>query len=225
MIDVEEFDPGWQLRTATRRAKSDVANKLVSMFLHSLSRKLCESWKLKIEDEAYLAEVKEVFSARCPYCRTVLTKANVIVEHPDGMNRLRAGLHVPGNVLLACKPCNSEKRRDDSLRVLSLAETGWESFLSHDGTRCDQPCKTCAYWKRMWPEPDHRKVELRQNAQRITRFRAMYLDFERVLPYLKEHLPYYLAVLYKDCQTFADSRIESLMRDFLDKAPIINRNG
>ncbi len=53
----------------------------------------------------------------------------------------------------------------------------------------------------------------------------MYLDFERVLPYLKEHLPYYLAVLYKDCQTFADSRIESLMRDFLDKAPIINRNG
>ena len=52
------------------------------------------------------------------------------------MNRYRAGLHCPGNVLVACKMCNSEKRRDDSLRVLSLATSGWESFLSHDGTRC-----------------------------------------------------------------------------------------
>ena len=143
-MEPEEFDPGWQLKTATRRAKSDVANKLVSMFLHSLSRKLCEGWQSKIEDENYLQQVKEFFSDRCPYCRIVLTKANAIVEHPDGMNRLRAGLHVPGNVLLACKRCNSEKRRDDSLRALVLAQSGWESFLSHDGTRCDAACRTCA---------------------------------------------------------------------------------
>ena len=57
MPELDQFDPGWQLRTATRRAKSDVANKLVSMFLHMLSRKLCEAWQLKIEDESYLAKV------------------------------------------------------------------------------------------------------------------------------------------------------------------------
>jgi len=221
MPELEQFDAGWQLRTATRRAKSDVANKLVSMFLHMLSRKLCEAWQLKIEDESYLAKVEEIFENRCPYCRAVLNKTNVIVEHPDGMNRLRAGLHVPGNVLLACRPCNSEKRRDDSLRALTLAQTGWESFLSHDGTRCDPSCRTCAYWKQLWPDLDLRKSELQQNTARISQFRATYSEFERVLPYLKEHLPHYLAILYKDCQTFADSRIESLMREFLEKAPII----
>ena len=222
MTDTGEFDPHWQLKTATRRAKSDVANKLVSMFLHLLSRKLCETWQLKIEDETYLAQVKNSFSNRCPYCRTILTKVNVIVEHPDGMNRLRAGLHVPGNVLLACKPCNSEKRRDDSLRELTLAQTGWESFLAHDGTLCDPSCRTCAYWKRLLPDPKQRQVELRRNAQRIACFRAMYAEFERVLPYLKEHLPHYLAILYKDCQTFAEDRIESLMREFLENIPIIS---
>ena len=222
MIDSEQFDPASQLRTATRRAKSDVANKLVSMFLHSLSRKPCEGWKLKIEDESYLQQVKEFFSNRCPYCRTILTKANVIVEHPDGMNRLRAGLHVPGNVLLACKRCNSEKRRDDSLRTLVLAQSGWESFLSHDGTRCDAGCRTCAYWKMIWPDEQQRKSELSKSTQRIARFREIYPQFGRVLPHLKEHLPHYLAILYKDCQTFADSRIDSLMKEFLEKAPITN---
>jgi hypothetical protein len=224
MAEVDPFDPAWQLRTATRRAKSDVANKLVSMFLHMLSRKLCEAWQLKIEDESYLAKVQELFQNRCPYCRIILNKTNVIVEHPDGMNRLRAGLHVPGNVLLACKPCNSEKRRDDSLRELRLAQTGWGSFLSHDGTRCDTSCRTCAYWKRVWPDINQRKTELQRNAAQIRAFRAIYPDFERVLPYLKEHLPHYLAILYKDCQTFADNRIESLMREFLERAPIIPRS-
>jgi hypothetical protein len=224
MAEVDLFDPALQLRTATRRAKSDVANKLVSMFLHMLSRKLCEAWQLKIENESYLAKVQDVFQSRCPYCGIILNKTNVIVEHPDGMNRLRAGLHVPGNVLLACKPCNSEKRRDDSLRALTLAQTGWESFLSHDGTRCDASCRTCAYWKRVWPDLNQRKTELQRNAARIREFRAMYPEFERVLPYLKEHLPHYLAILYKDCQTFADNRIESLMREFLEKAPIIPRS-
>ena len=58
--------------------------------------------------------------------------------------------------------------------------------------------------------------------QRIAQFRELYPEFGRVLPYLKQHLPHYLAILYKDCQTFADSRIESLMKEFLEKVPIMN---
>lgn len=59
------------------------------------------------------------------------------------MNRCRAGLHVAGNVLVACRRCNNEKRRDDSLAKLVLANSGWESFLSHDGGRCPSSCLTC----------------------------------------------------------------------------------
>ena len=41
------------LRNATSRAKSDVANNLVSMFLHELSRKICASLELSVTDERY----------------------------------------------------------------------------------------------------------------------------------------------------------------------------
>lgn len=42
-----------KLRSATRRAKSDVANKLVSMCLHEMSRKLSQSWMIKVDGEEY----------------------------------------------------------------------------------------------------------------------------------------------------------------------------
>jgi len=128
-------DPTSQLRSATRRAKSDVANKLVSMFLHELSRSISQDWPLKVDDEAYERLVREQFSNQCPYCCCDLAKTTCVIEHLDGMNRCRAGLHVAGNVLVACRRCNNEKRRDDSKPTLSLADSGWESFLSHDGTR------------------------------------------------------------------------------------------
>jgi hypothetical protein len=42
-------DPVSQLRTATRRAKSDVANKIVSMFLHELSRRLSHHSRFRVD--------------------------------------------------------------------------------------------------------------------------------------------------------------------------------
>ena len=119
-------DPTSQLRSETRRAKSDVANKLISMFLHELSRKISEGWPIKVEGEEYEEVVRKRFNNRCPYCSRDLANTPPVIEHLDGMSRYRAGLHVPGNVLVACKKCNSEKRRDDSLKVLSLARFGWE---------------------------------------------------------------------------------------------------
>jgi hypothetical protein len=125
-----------QLRSATRRAKSDVANKLVSMFLHALSRRICQDWPIRVDGEKYEQLLRTQFNNRCPYCSRDLANTPSVIEHLDGMNRYRAGLHVPGNVLVACRRCNTEKRRDDSVRTLLLARFGWESFLSHDGTRC-----------------------------------------------------------------------------------------
>jgi hypothetical protein len=207
----EVRDPTAQLRSATRRAKSDVANKLVSMFLHELSRTISEDWPIKVHGEEYAECVRTWFNNRCPYCSHSLADAGSIIEHLDGMNRYRAGLHAPGNVLVACRKCNNEKRRDDSLRVLSLAKTGWESFLSHDATRCPPSCLTCLYWKSIWEDETERELKLSENLRRIRSFRAAFPQFEQILPSLAETLPGALTKLYSDCQNFAETEIKLLL--------------
>ncbi len=136
------FDTAKYLSQATGRAKSDVANKMVSMFLHSISQRIAAEVKLRVTDPSYVNSVADAFGDRCVYCRLNLETNRAAIEHLDGMNRFRAGLHIPGNVAVACVTCNREKRRDDQRKDLVLAETGWESFLSHDGTRCPGACKT-----------------------------------------------------------------------------------
>ncbi len=203
-----------QLRTATRRAKSDVANKLVSMFLHELSRRISLKWPIKVDGEEYGEFVRRLFNNRCPYCSCDLAETVSVIEHLDGMNRYRAGLHVPGNVLVACRRCNSEKRRDDSLRVLSLAMSGWESFLSHEGTRCALPCPTCQYWRSIWADEAERRARLAENLERVRSFRRAFSEFEQVLPSLQETLPGLLTKLYSDCQIFAEAEIKSVLERF-----------
>lgn len=208
------------LRTATRRAKSDVANKLVSMFLHELSREISQDWRTRVDGEEYENLVRSRFENRCPYCSSDLSLRDSVIEHLDGMNRLRAGLHVPGNVLVACKRCNSEKRRDDSLRVLTLAATGWESFLSHDGARCAATCKACRYWAGLWADVDERRKRMRRNLENIRSFRNEFPEFQAVIPQLRESLPALLAKLYSDCQDFAEREMKSLLNRF-KQAPSI----
>src|SRR5207302_1587914 len=121
-------------------------------------------------------------------------------------------LHTPGNVLVACKVCNGEKRRDDSLRILLLPQSGWESFLSHDGARCEVSCQTCQYWKSIWENETERKQRLVENLDRVRAFRSGFRDFERVLPSLKQTLPGLLTKLYGDCQVFAETEIKTLLK-------------
>jgi hypothetical protein len=211
-------DPIYKLRSATRRAKSDVANKLISMCLHELSRRISQSWPIKVDGEEYERLVRERFNNQCPYCSCDLTNAESVIEHLDGMNRYRAGLHVPGNVLVACRRCNSEKRRDDSLKVLLLASSGWESFLSHDGTRCATSCRTCRYWANIWADGAERTLRLGENAQRIRSFRSTFSEFEQVLPSLMVTQPALLTKLYSDCQSFAEIEIKSILEK-LDPIP------
>jgi len=181
------------------------------MFLHELSRRISQSWPVKVDGEEYEKLVRERFNSQCPYCSCDLVNTESVIEHLDGMNRYRAGLHVPGNVLVACKRCNSEKRRDDSLKVLLLAGSGWESFLSHDGTRCAAPCRTCRYWESIWNNGIERKLRLNENLQKIRSFRSAFPEFEQALPALMETHPALLRKLYSDCQTFAETEIKSLL--------------
>jgi hypothetical protein len=207
-------DPTSQLRSATRRAKSDVANKLVSMFLHELSRKVSQKWRIKVDGQEYEDLVRKLFNNQCPYCSRDLGDTLCVIEHLDGMNRYRAGLHVPGNVLVACRRCNGEKRRDDSLRALSLASSGWESFLSHDGTRCSSSCLTCKYWRGVWENEAERKTRLTENLERLRSFRRTFQELGEVLPSLAGALPTLLTKLYSDCQVFAEAEIKSLLERF-----------
>jgi hypothetical protein len=181
------------------------------MFLHELSRRIAENWRIRIGGEEYERLVRQSFNNQCPYCCRPLADAEPVIEHLDGMSRYRVGLHVPGNVLVACRRCNGEKRRDDSAKILPLAESGWASFLSHDGTQCAPSCPTCRYWSNVWGDEAERKMRLRENLERIRSFRRAFPDFERILPVVRKTLPGLVTKLYSDCQLFAETEIRSLL--------------
>jgi hypothetical protein len=179
-----------------------------------MSRKLAENWPIQVDTEEYETAVREHFGNQCPYCHRLLTYDSSVVEHLDGMNRLRAGLHVPGNVLVACKPCNNEKRRDDSRKALTLANSGWECFLSHDGSHCTGPCRSCKYWEEIWPDPTERRLRLQEGLGKILLFRSRFSEFQQTMPSLMVEQAVLLAKLYVDCQSFAEREINTLVERF-----------
>lgn len=204
------FDSSQALRKATGRAKSDVANKLVSMFLHEVSRRACEAGGMSVSSADYLTSVIDAFGHRCLYCNRDLEHDRAAVEHLDGMNRFRVGLHVPGNVAVACRRCNSEKRRDDQKPVLLLATNGWGSFLAHDGTRCEPSCKTCNYWVSVWPDASKRSESLLHSHDRIQAFRQPFGKYIIWSEHARAAIQSRVESLYRACQAFATTEIEKL---------------
>jgi hypothetical protein len=209
------FDTAAYLRRATGRAKSDVANKLVSMFLHDVSRKLCSTLKLSVADARYAASVAQAFGANCCYCERSLEIDRASVEHLDGMNRFRVGLHIPGNVVVACTRCNRAKRRDDSIPDLTLAASGWESFLSHKSDNCRDTCKSCEYWNEVWPNSGERISKMDAALERIRNFRVAYVSFIELSAKAKVFLAGEIGSIYRDCQHFATTRIKKAVDDVL----------
>ena len=207
------------LRKATSRAKSDVANKLVGMFLHDVSRKICARVGLSVSDQRYADQVEAQFGANCCYCGSALEADRAAVEHLDGMNRFRSGLHVPGNVLVSCKRCNNEKRRDDQLLRLTLANSGWESFLSHDSVRCRSECQTCAYWAQVWPDVSERAERLRYTRGRLITFRSAYAESVGLSAAILPALHAELNSIYRECQDFATKRISGAVENVVSSLP------
>jgi hypothetical protein len=209
------FDTTAYLLRATGRAKSDVANKLVSMFLHDVSRKLCGNLELSVNDPRYVEAVAKTFGTSCCYCGRALEHDRAAVEHLDGMNRFRVGLHVPGNVIVACTRCNREKRRDDSNPNLTLAKTGWESFLLHISKNCNAGCKSCDYWIGIWPETNDRLLQLESARKKIVAFRANYKSYLELNARARVVLAEKIGSIYRDCQEFATTRIKEAVEDVL----------
>jgi hypothetical protein len=135
------------------------------------------------------------------------------------MNRYRLGLHVPGNVLISCRRCNNEKRRDDSLPKLTLAPSGWESFLAHDG-RCATDCKACRYWSSIWPDAGERSVALAQRANRIKEFRSQFPELDALRSTMSQELALAVSKLYSDCQKFAEEEISTLLKLATAQSPV-----
>ena len=206
------FDVEAALRRSTRRSKSDVANKLVSMFLHEVSRRACAAGGMQVSDLAYSASVLAAFGRNCLYCGRELTiVAGPVVEHLNGMNRMSVGLHVPGNVAMACKACNNQKRNDD--QKLTLAENGWESFLLHDGSRCAAECRTCGYWRKIWPDDMLRRESLAAARKKITEFQLPFSQFVGWSASARGTLTEKIETLYRDCQQFAIKEIGKLVAE------------
>ncbi len=214
------FETAAYLRKATARAKSDVANKLVSMFLHEVSRKISASLDMNVADPRYANAVVAKFGTNCCYCGKELEADRAAVEHLDGMNRFRAGLHIQGNVIVSCKKCNNEKRRDDQLHQLKLADSGWESFLSHDSTKCAETCKTCHYWKLVWPEQKQRSRNLQNALKRIFEFRTEYDQATQLGLKAQLSLHQELERLYRECQSFATSHIKGSLDQVISNLSI-----
>lgn len=164
---------------------------------------------MSVSDPRYSEAVIAAFGQCCLYCRTELRSDVVpVVEHLNGMNRFSVGLHMPGNVAIACKTCNNKKRNDD--QKLLLAENGWESFLSHDGTRCLSSCKTCAYWEHIWPDSVMRSKSLASERERVLRFQEPYHQFIQWSSNARGLLRQKIETLYRDCQRFATDEIGKL---------------
>ncbi len=209
------FQTSAYLLRATGRAKSDVANKLVSMILHDVSRKLCGKLDLSVNDPRYAEAVTKAFGPNCCYCGKALEHDRAAIEHLDGMNRFRVGLHVPGNVILACTRCNREKRRDDSSKALKLADSGWESFLLHNSKNCIEECKSCNYWNEVWPEARIRHTNLKTARNRIKAFRSNYGIYLELSAKARVVLTKEIETIYRDCQHFATTRIKVAVEDVL----------
>lgn len=212
-VNPVQFDTSAYLRKATSRAKSDVANKLISMLLHEISRRMVATIGMGVTDAKYTAAVAETFGDRCGYCQRVLEADRAMVEHLDGMNRFRIGLHIPGNVVVACKRCNNAKRLDDQRESLVLAESGWESFLSHDGMRCLPVCKTCAYWQTVWPGVEQRNAALSAALHRIRTFRGLYADSTQWGARARSFLKDKINAVYRNCQASANAQIQEMAAD------------
>ena len=151
-----------------------MAQKLIAMCLHEVSASLVrERPYLRVEAPEYEAHVRRAFGGACVFCGDGLTR-DLHVEHLDAMNRVRAGLHIAGNVVLSCKRCNWAKRADDQGKSSFTGDHGWEHFLRHTGAECQIGCGTCAYWAERLPRATDRVLVLASTRERLTAFRAPY---------------------------------------------------
>lgn len=101
------------------RARSDIANTALRIFLQEMGSAYDEERGLKVYDgKKHFPEVRKFFGERCCYCGDKLVTGRIAQDHLIAMNKTDLGLHAWGNVVPACQDCNAKKQG-----------THWKDFL------------------------------------------------------------------------------------------------
>ena len=74
-------------------------------------------------------EIKEVFGNSCAYCG--INNVPLQIEHLEMFNKSQCGLHHPGNIMPACKNCNSSRDRNStwSEHLDTICSNNGENYL------------------------------------------------------------------------------------------------
>ena len=200
-------DPCSQLRSATRRAKSDVANKLVSMFLHELSRRVSQAWPIRVDGEEYEKLVRERFGSRCPYCVCDLASTVSVIEHLDGMNRYRG---VSTSREMCWLPVDGVMARSEgTIRAGSYRVGCWDGRPFYPTMeRVAAPASHAATGRMSGRMRRSERLASRRTWKGSFLPRSL-PELERASQNLARALPQLLAKLYADCQVFAETEINS----------------
>ncbi|MDB4954352.1 MAG: hypothetical protein JWO36_1921 [Myxococcales bacterium] len=101
------------------RARSDIANTALRIFLQEMGSAYDEERGLQVYDgKKHFPEVRKFFGERCCYCGDALKSGRIAQDHLIAMNKTDLGLHAWGNVVPSCQDCNSIKQG-----------THWKDFL------------------------------------------------------------------------------------------------
>jgi hypothetical protein len=96
------------------RARADIANTAVRIFLQEMGKLHDEERKLPPYRKSDFATVREFFGNRCCYCDTAFDSTTAAhQDHLIPINRTDLGLDAWGNVVPACRGCNNKKQGAD----------------------------------------------------------------------------------------------------------------
>ena len=96
---------------------SDASNTMIRAFLIKVGEfHLSHSFDVGngLGKKKWIKIKNETFNNSCAYCEKKETDSEKLtIDHLIGLNRDECGLHHPGNVVPACRSCNSSKKKKD----------------------------------------------------------------------------------------------------------------
>jgi hypothetical protein len=96
------------------RAKSDIANMAIRIFLQDMGRAYDAERQLPpYSGRKHFPTVRQFFEDRCCYCGVSFDTTAAHQDHLIPVNKTDLGLHAWGNVVPACQDCNAKKHGAD----------------------------------------------------------------------------------------------------------------
>lgn len=119
------------------RAKSDIANMAIRIFLQDMGRAYDEERNLPpYNRRKHFPAIRTFFEERCCYCGASFDRTAAHQDHLVPVNKTDLGLHAWGNIVPACQECNTRKHGSD-----------WRDFIVQraGADARDRHAKVCAF--------------------------------------------------------------------------------